>query len=182
MPLITVTEALAEIKTLTKRIATKRDSIGRYVCRQDAIKDPLEKSGGSTQFIEREQQAIQDLELRYLALRHGISKVSADTTITINGHSRSIEDWIEWRRNLAKPRQEFNARVRTLLNQVSGQATQKGGRLVSAKAVTEETKPADIVVNIDEKALAEEIEEIETVLGTLDGQLSLRNAITTFEI
>ena len=40
----------------------------------------------------------------------------------------------------------------------------------------------DVVINLDEKALADELEGIETTLGTLDGQLSLKNATTVITV
>ena len=51
---ITITEALAEIKTISKRLEKKRESIFNFVGRQDGIRDPLEKDGGSVEFIIRE--------------------------------------------------------------------------------------------------------------------------------
>jgi len=41
---------------------------------------------------------------------------------------------------------------------------------------------ADYVVNINEKELSEKIENIETVMGTLDGKLSLANATILIEV
>lgn len=40
---ITITEALAEIKTVAKRIEKKRDFIRAYLSRQEGVRDPLEK-------------------------------------------------------------------------------------------------------------------------------------------
>ena len=53
---ITITEALAEIKTVGKRVEKKREFIKSFLARQDGIKDPLEKDGGSYQAIARERQ------------------------------------------------------------------------------------------------------------------------------
>ena len=41
---------------------------------------------------------------------------------------------------------------------------------------------SDYVVNVNELQLANEIEELETILGTLDGQLSLKNATIKIEL
>ena len=40
----------------------------------------------------------------------------------------------------------------------------------------------DIVVNINEKELAEQAEALEEVLGSLDGQLSLKNATIYIDV
>ena len=62
MSKLTITEALAEIKTIEKRIDKKRQSLQPYIARMDGVKDPLEKSGGSAAFIKAERQAIGDLQ------------------------------------------------------------------------------------------------------------------------
>ena len=44
---MTCTELLAELKTIEKRIQTKRQFINEFAMRSGAFKDPLEKQGGS---------------------------------------------------------------------------------------------------------------------------------------
>jgi hypothetical protein len=171
---ITITEALAEIKTVQKRIEKKRESIGGFLARQDGIKDPLEKDGGSFQFIARERQAIGDLETRIVTIRRGIQRANDETQITINGVSRSIADWLVWRRDVAPGQQQFLGKLRASLNSVRDQARKQGVNMVSSGVIAE--KPNDIVVNISEQELATEIEKLEDTLGQLDGQLSLKNA------
>lgn len=171
---ITITEALAEIKTVQKRIEKKREFVLGFLARQDGIKDPLEKDGGSFQAIVRERQAIADLEGRIIAIRRGIQRANDTTTITINGAERSIADWLAWRRDVAPGYQQFLGRIRQQINGVRDQARKQGVNMVFATAQAE--KPQDFVVNINEQDLAAEIERIEDTLGQLDGQLSLKNA------
>ena len=52
---LTITEALAEIKTLAKRIEKKRQNIGQFLVRQEGVRDPLEREGGSVAFVQTEQ-------------------------------------------------------------------------------------------------------------------------------
>lgn len=40
----------------------------------------------------------------------------------------------------------------------------------------------DIRVNVSENDLAKDLEQMETILGTLDGQLSLKNATVVIEV
>lgn len=171
---ITITEALAEIKTVQKRIEKKREFIGGFLARQDGVKDPLEKDGGSYQAIARERQAIADLEGRIVSLRRGIQTANEATTVTIGGAGRSIADWLVWRRDVAPGYQQFLGKLRASLNGVRDQARKQGSGLVGPGAQAE--KPTDIVVNINEQDLAAEIEKLEETLGQLDGQLSLKNA------
>lgn len=177
---MTITEALAEIKTIGKRITKKREAITGYIARQDNLKDPLANEGGSVEFIKQERQGIRDLEARIVTLRAQIAAANAKTVVAVNGTSRSVADWLTWRREVAPGAQQFLGSLRGGLDNLRKQVAAKGLGLVNATATvnTGEVKATDVWVNISEKELAEEIEQLETVLGTLDGQLSLTNAIT----
>lgn len=177
---ITITEALAEIKTIIKRIAKRRDGIYAYLTRAENLKDPLEKDGGSAEFIKRERQAIADLEARIVALREGIAAANDATKVTINGVTRTISQWLTWRRDVAPNQQSHLALMRARIQQARDQAKRSGATVIAAAAAVSgsESKPGDWVVNVDETALAAEIDAMEDTLGQLDGQLSLKNATT----
>lgn len=176
---ITITEALAEIKTVGKRIEKKREFINQFLARQDGIRDPLEKDGGSPKVIAAERQAVSDLEQRIIALRRGIQKANDETTVTINGVTRSISEWLTWRRDVAPGQRNWLASVRNGLNGLREKAKREGNAIISAVATSAETKPTDLVVNIDERQLGADLEALEDTLGQLDGQLSLKNATVT---
>ena len=178
---LTITEALAEIKTIGKRIEKKRQFVSEYLFRQDFLKDPLENQGGSKSAIDAERQAISDLESRVVTIRRAIQKANEATTVTLNGTSRSIADWLVWRREVAPGQQQFLNAIRGKLGAARQQAQQKGIGLRVAGEVAANAQPQDVVVNLDEKALAAEIETLETTLGSLDGQLSLKNATTIID-
>lgn len=179
---LTITEALAELKTIQKRIEKKREFVGQYVGRQEGLKDPLDKDGGSPEVIRRERQAIADLEARHVAIRTAIQKVNQSTSIVIDGVKKTIAEWLTWRKEVAPGMQSFIAKLRQSVIQARNTAQQKGYGLVPATAVTAETKPTDIVINVDEAALAKDAESLENILGTLDGQLSLKNATVVVEV
>lgn len=171
---MTITEALAEIKTIVKRIASKREFINQYIVRYDNVKDPLAKDGGSAEAISREMQAIHDLEGRIVELRLGIQSANENTKITIEGDERSIADWLVWRREVAPAYDKFLHHLRFTLTQVRDQARRQGNSLFGPG--TQPEKPNDLVVNIDEQELAKSLEKHTNILGQLDGQLSLKNA------
>lgn len=173
MPL-TITEALAEIKTIGKRIEKKREYCLAFLARQDGVKDPLEKDGGSVEVIARERQGVADLEARLVALRAGIQRANVDTSVTINGTVHSIADWLTWRRDVAPKEKEFFGKLRAGINGVRENAKRQGVATVAPGATA--MQPADFVFNIDEAQLAKQIEAMEDTLGQLDGQLSLKNA------
>ena len=175
-----ITEAMAELKTIGKRLEKKRQAILTFVARQDGIKDPLLKDGGSALMIEKEMQSITDLEVRIIELRRGIAKANDETTISINGTDMTISEWLTWRREVAPGVQQFYAQLRAHINAYRDRA-QKAGAKVLAKD-EEAGTPNDIVINLDEGRLIRDSEHIENTLGQLDGQLSLKNATTLVQL
>lgn len=172
---LTITEALAEIKTIGKRMEKKREGISPFLARQDGVRDPMEKDGGSASFIAAERQGLRDLGSRVVALRRGIQKANDTTSVTINGTSRTISEWLTWRREIAPGERDFLAKLQGQINGVREQAKRQG---VAATAPGSATQPADFIINMNEQELAREIEALEEALGALDGQLSLKNATT----
>jgi hypothetical protein len=170
---MTITEALAEIKTIDKRILAKRSFIETYLYRIDSLRDPHEKDGGSASLIQNEFQAIKDLEDRVIALRNGIQKANETNKITVEGDERTIADWLVWRREISTRRGQFLNRLR--LNLSSARDAVKSGRINFGAGQTPST-PADLIVNINEQELNKEHEKLQNILGQLDGQLSLKNA------
>ena len=179
---LTITEALAETKTIEKRITKKRDSIAQYLARQEKVKDPLANDGGSVQFIAQEEQAVRDLEERLIGIRRAILVANTTTNVSLNGDTRPIQDWLTWRREVAPKQQAYLRGLRDGIAKIRQECMQKGLTMVSAVATIGEVSANDVWVNISEKDLAERIEKLETMLGELDGQLSLKNATTTVTI
>lgn len=176
----TITEALAEVKTIDKRIAKKREFITAYLARQERFKDPLASDGGSMVAIGRERQAIRDLEQRKVDIRLAIAAANNTTVVAVNGDQRSISEWLVWRREVAPQRQSFLQQIRNGVQQVRREAQQKGINVLQGD-VTAGTD-TDVHINVNENDLATEIEKLEQVLGDLDGQLSLKNATVTIDI
>lgn len=177
---ITVTEALAELKTINKRINKKREFVGGFLMRQDLIRDPLAKDGGSDKVIESERQSIGDLEQRVVSLRRGIRTANENTQVTIGGVTRSIADWLVWRREVAPDHQNFLRSIRQKIDAARETARRQGHSVVSPGGQPE--KLTDIIVNLDERELGKEAEYVEQVLGELDGVLSLKNATIMIEV
>lgn len=169
-----ITEALAELKTLGKRIAKKQAFVQQYTCRQTHMVDPFVKDGGTAEVLRREMQAIADLEERVIAIRRAIAHANAVTTITIGDDARSIADWLVFRKEIAVSRQKFVANLLQVVHTTRQQAQQKGLQTVADER--EAKQLGDVVVNLDEIGLNRAAERLEEILGTLDGLLSLKNA------
>ncbi len=176
---LTITEALQEMRTIDKRIEKKVDWIGQLAARNEKIRDPVEKEGGSAAVIEQERQAIGDLHRRKVQLRLAINRANDQAVLTIAGETKSIAEWIVWRREVAPIQESILGGLRRGISNVRDQAKRAGTSIVSTQDAAE---PGDIVVNISEVELAGEIETLEEILGNLDGQLSLKNATTVVNV
>jgi len=184
---MTITEALQEIKTLAARIQKKRDSIKPYLLRDIRVKDPFEKDGGVEKFIEQERQSIGDLEARIITIRTQIQASNLASPLAIGDCTRSVAEWLTWRREISKGQKEFLQILWNSIQATRQQVQQKGGRVVANVAVSTsvayaQDTPPEVVVGIDEQKLLKEIESMEETLGVLDGRLSLFNATTAIEI
>ena len=177
MSTLSITEALAEIKTIDRRIEKKREFVKAHLFRLEALKDPHDKKGGSALVIRQERQAIKDLEEHKVSLRRRIQAANERTMLCIEGQERSIADWLVWRREVAPGRKDAIRNISATIKSVREQAMQKGVQVVAGAPQT----PQDLIINIDEAAVAQESEALEIILGTLDGQLSLKNATTMIE-
>jgi hypothetical protein len=174
----TITEALAEVPTIEKRIGKKREFITNYLFRQSVVRDPHEKDGGSPALILKEEQACKDLQERLINIRSSIQQANSVNLITVGGETRSISDWLTWRREVAQGQQKYLHDVSLKMNQMRQQAIKQGVAVSDKDAGWS----GDYIVNINEKDLADRIENMENVLGTLDGQLSLKNATITIDL
>lgn len=174
----TITEALAEIKTINARIGKKREAIMRYFARDTRLRDPLEADGGSVEFVRKERQAIADLEERIVSIRSAIQAANLSTNLTLGERSRTLSAWLNWRREIADGSKGFLNAMANTINQVRQQALKQGVAMVEKDSGAQ----GEIVIAINEKALAGEVEKIEQLLGDLDGKLSLLNATTTIEV
>ena len=185
MPEITITEALQEIKTITARLEKKRNAIGRYIGRDARARDPFEADGGSEKYVREERQSITDLEERIVSIRCAIQKANLSNLLKIGEVSRSVSAWLTWRREVAPGRKALIQSLSMAIASIRNDIQKKGGRAViqaSAQVISDPTAPPEIVINLNEQGILKEIEHMEEILGTLDGRLSLFNAITIIEV
>lgn len=157
---MTITEALASIKTLVRRIEMKRSAIAPYLFRLDSLKDPLEQQGGSSDYVRREMQAILDLQDEIVRLRVSIAHTNSITFVSVSNIYRTVEEWLVWRRDVAPMRLRILEGIRSNLDRARGDE-----RTIRA--------------NFDESAMLDEYEIHQTIMLELDGALSRINAVTS---
>lgn len=181
--LVPITLALAETKTIERRIEEKHKFITTYLTRPANRVDPLNKEGGSEEAVRRELQSIRDLEERLVVIRLAIADANAKTSVTVEGTTRTVAGWLAWKREVA-PREQIL--LRTMRETIDNDRKRYTGTRQVTYGVNSSqpvvTDNPDIVVTMSETELAKSIENLEKTLGGLDGQLSLINATVQVDI
>lgn len=168
----TITEALAEIKTIDKRLAAKRDEVTKVVVRDARVVDPKAGEGGSEKYVAELMQSITDLELRWMRLRAAIQAANCTNILKVQGVERTVAEWLAWRREVAEGEIRFRKHLAQGIAQFRASTVQF--RRQGSNETTDE--PIQAVVNMSETDLAQQLDKYELILGELDGQLSLFNA------
>lgn len=173
---ITITEALAEIKTLTKRIESTRDFVLKYGVRQGSTIDPLDDGGGSHVVVPQKLQSLKDLLMRKVAIRTAINEVNAATPLTVSGKTMSVAEWIIWRRDVFPAEIQAYRALQSKVLDARHQCQNANIRLIEDGKPPERVNEAGCF--IPESEISNHIEKLVEIESTLDGQLSLVNAIT----
>ena len=100
--------------------------------------------------------------------------------MTMNGTEMTVYEWLIWRREVAPGIQNHLMQLWSGLQTARRSAQQRGVNVVAAAAAVQNNNDVqELIVNVNEQELAEQRENIEKMLGDLDGRLSLINATTT---
>jgi hypothetical protein len=178
MSKLTITEALAEIKTIGKRIVKKQTSVMPHLYRPEALRDPFASNGGTPAHIQSEMQSVSDLLARLVDLRIAIAVANASEELTVEGVTKTIAEWLIYRREVLPLEKRIYHSMQNELNAMRKDAQKKGVNVVAEDKAGYE----DVIVNVNEKELSDTIERLEVIEGTLDGLLSLKNATVTFAV
>ncbi len=172
----TISEALTNIKTIDDRIGKAVNFINNYVSRPNSMKDPLQGDGGSKTVITKTRQSIKDLEQMKVNLRLAINRANLEKSVAVNNETKTVAEWLIWRREVADNSKKSLESIIQRVNVARSQAMKVGQK------VTEEEDKGDIIVNVNELEINKQLEHMVTVLGELDGKLSVFNATTTVEV
>lgn len=179
MQKMTITEALADIKTTTNKITKKEAWVNGHLCLTDAMDDPMEEKGGTKKVVKAEIQSVRDLRIRLVNLRNGINKANFDNTLTIRKRQMSIAEWLIWRREVAKAAQTFESEIHNYVDKTLKDAMHRPS---VKQEGTENMRIIKILPQVDKeehRAIADEISE---TMDELDGKLSHANATVTMTI
>jgi ribosomal protein L7/L12 len=177
MPVLSISEALGQLAVIDLLIEKKQQLISAYLFRDAAVRDPLERhSPGAVEILAREYRSIQALLGRKVRIRRVVQSANEQATITHGDTTRSIADWLVWKREVVGDRSRFLQQLRNRIEQARREA------LRHRPAGAEKAKGGDLVVNLNEQELSSELEALEELQGYLAGQLALKNATVTVEL
>ncbi len=175
----TITEALADIKVLNKRILKKQEFVNSHLLTGDHIKDPYADKGGVKKIVEEELQSIGDIRIRIVTLRAAINQANMNTGITINGETKSMYSWLTWRREIMETETVFVAKSAA---KIQAELSQYNNRPQVWKDDDEKQHLVHLEPTVDPKLFQDASEKLDVIAGSLDGQLSMKNATTFVHI
>jgi hypothetical protein len=177
---ITISEALQELKTIDKRIIAAKDFVLSYGIRQGSTIDPLDLEGGSHKVVPAKLDSLRDLLERKLAIRSAINAKNSMVNITIAKQTRTVADWIVWRREAFKIELESWQALQRKVLDARQQCLTKGMSL--KEDGTQPSKVNEVGCFITEGTISSRINQLNEIESTLDGKLSVVNATTTITV
>ena len=163
MTKLTIHEAFAEIKLIESKIEKNLQEGLEYSSREAGYVDPLEKEGGSANFVVARLQAIRDLNDRLIAIKLAMEKANLEHAITIGDKTASVAQWLLFRRFT-----HYHNAVSKMLRQT---------RRLNPTTDNDE----GFVINFNREELIKTDEKLSQVLSELDSKLSVFNALTVIE-
>lgn len=171
--MLTITEALAEVNLLKKKIADSEMSVRSMLLRAEHVPDVFQEHGGSKEMVAKTQQSVSDMRRRLVEIRHKISKANIENEISINGRTMSIFDWLTWKREVYP---SLESSLKTQLSDLQVAAKRETDSPQSWKDSEGKIHLVVWLRNVDQKTLQDEYNSLVDTFGRLDGQLSLKNA------
>lgn len=174
---MTITEALAEIKLIDNKIEKKQEFVYGNLFRAKHLPDPL---GDTTAKVVAEVQATVDLRKRRVKIRKAIAQANLTTEITIGNITRTIFEWLTWKREVVQNELGFIRAIHTK-TKAAIDAVTKAPKFYKDEA-TQENKILEIIPSLDYSLFVTAEQETQEALDKLDGLLSLKNATVMIEV
>lgn len=173
---ITITEALAEIKLIEKKLDSKTLFVSTNLCRVAHVADQL---GNSQRVIAEEVQSIKDLMSRIVGIRKAIADANVSSLLAVDDSTMSIQEWLTWKREVAKKELDF-------FNKIHVNVKRELDKIIASpqayKDADGNAKFIEVIPNLDYKEFVEKAQKTQHKLDKLDGMLSLKNATILIEI
>jgi seryl-tRNA synthetase len=131
------------------------------------------------QYLRSEIQSIEDLRKKWVKIRSAIAKANTDNTITIGSTTKSINEWLNWKREVAQEESKFAVSVHVRIKNAMDESVQKPQVV---KDDSGQVKICKLLANLEYPEFLKKSQEVDEILETLDGKLSLKNATIMVEI
>jgi hypothetical protein len=179
MAKLTITEALAEVKLIEKKLVKKRENVLANLSRYSHVQDPMQSDGGTTSWIEKEHQSMKDLQTRLEKIRSGIADANLKTEVTVGEASKSVFEWLTWKREVAPGYLGFLKQVHMSTKTALDQQNARPGLVTDSDG---KQKLVELVLNVNYLDYLKQAEKANDLLEALDGQLSLKNATVLINV
>lgn len=170
---ITITEALSEVNLLKKKIEDADVGIRSMLVRAAHVPDLYAHHGGAEEVVRKTQQSSSDLRKRLIEIRSKISEANIKNQLTINGETRSIFDWLSWKREIYPG---LERSLKEQIQTIKASVQKESERPEVWKDHEGKVQIVTYIRNADLKTLEDEYLRLVDTYGKLDGQLSLKNA------
>lgn len=177
--MMTITEALAELKLIANKVAKKREWVSSNVIKYKQAPDAYEKDGGIKEKMKQELQSIKDLQEKLVKTRSAIMRANLDNIVDIMGESKSIYEWLVWRKDVARDQAQMHGSIYSVVKREIEKAAETPRVLKSEEGVN---VLVEIEPNLDYQAHNERSILVQEILDKLDGVLSLKNATITVNV
>ncbi len=178
MEKMTITEALAEVSLIQKKVAKKKETVLGNLIRYDNTADPFEKQGGSAKALESEVQSIRDNHARLERIRAAIAHANLNETVTLGEQTKTIHEWLTWKREAATDWLGFLNSIHTGVKKLVDHQAKQPAYYKDADGTPHFSK---LITNVDYGTYVKLSEKTTEMIEHLDGKLSLKNATVVIE-
>ncbi len=186
--MITITEALGELRLVEKKLEKKRNGVQTYLC---GYTEPLSAQGGSTKYVASERESVDALMDRHIAIRIAIQESNRNESITIDNEGRTstqtIAEWLTWKRELSNNHRRF---LSSCIQRIEQFRTDHENTWHKQKQASKDLDQNDmptpeepkLLVHADEKELRDQLADLDYQLERLDTALTLHNSTVTIDV
>jgi hypothetical protein len=179
MEKMTITEALAEVKLIGKKVEKKRETVLTNLTRVKIVPDPFkDEEGGANGALTREIQSVESHLARLCRIRGAIAKANLNTQLTLNESQKSVSEWLAWKREVAEGQLKFLADIPNKTKAALDSFTKNPSVYKDPEG---KVALHEIVTNLDYPLYLKKYEQQQDLFEQLDGKLSLLNATTVVE-
>lgn len=163
MPALSITRALAEIALQKEQIVREINFVKEHVSLPANRIDPLANDGGSQKVLQSKMQSIRDKADYVGRLRRAIAHSNAETTVEVDYITKTVEEWLIWKRD-----------IYPLLLQATSS--------VSTTLTRSQLSKEEVINFLSPDEAFENLRELQNIYNRLDAALSESNAVTKVNV